>query len=211
MHFSLLKEANSIEWEVIPGTICYDKAIVLMHEHVNLMLAGKKESKIILLEHENVYTIGSKADSRSHINNIPLIRSNRGGATTYHGPGQRIIYPILDLTHYRKDVHWYLDSLEKWIIAALKMLGINAEQNSEHRGVWVQGQNKIASIGVRFHKWITLHGCAVNISTDMKYFEAINPCDMNSQCMTSCHKMGYPISLKEFDNALYSSFNMYFA
>ncbi len=181
-----------IDWEIFPKPISYKKSLQIMENHVELMLENKAKSKIMLVEHEMTYTTPKKENDLL-LAGIPLVLTNRGGGVTYHGPGQRIIYPIIDLRNYKMDIHWYLDSLEKWIINTLEVLEITAHQKTQQRGVWVQN-HKIASIGVRFRKWIAFHGCAVNINTKMEYFDLIKPCGIDPSMMTSCKALGKKIA-----------------
>jgi lipoyl(octanoyl) transferase len=197
------------DWDISYTPTLYQDFMKRMDHHVELLIQNKGKSKVFLLEYEEVYTTGA-SDNRSVIGNIPLIQTNRGGAITYHGPGQRIIYPILNLNNYKLDLHWYLNTLEQWIIGALKNFDIEAEQNATQRGVWVKGAGKIASIGIRMRKWITLHGCAVNIETNMNKFQSIRPCGIDPYLMTSCSKLGKDVSIKEFDQVLQNSFDTYF-
>jgi lipoyl(octanoyl) transferase len=197
-----------VDWEIRYQPILYKKSLELMQDHVELMIQNKAQSKIMLIEHEMVYTTPQET-GESLLDGIPLVKTNRGGRITYHGPGQRIIYPILDMRNYKMDLHWYIDSLEKWIISTLKMFEINAQQNSAQRGVWVKNY-KIASIGVRFRKWIAFHGCAVNIDTNMNHFNPIKPCGIEPTVMTSCQALGKKISMAQFDKALQDTFPIYF-
>jgi lipoyl(octanoyl) transferase len=198
-----------IDWEIWAQPLLYTKSLKIMQDHVELMLQNKAKSKIMLVEHETVYTTTTQ-ESNLLLKGIPLVKTNRGGGITYHGPGQRIIYPILDLRNYKMDLHAYLNALEEWIIDTLRILGINAQQKPQARGIWVK-DHKIASIGVRFRKWIAFHGCAVNITTNMKYFDSIQPCGMDPSVMTSCETLGKKVSVNQFDKILQDRFSTYFS
>ncbi len=198
-----------VDWEILDQHVSYTTSLKMMQDHVTLMIQNKAKSKIILLEHEQVYTT-SQEENKSLIDGIPLINTDRGGGITYHGPGQRVVYPIIDLRHYKMDVHQYLDALEKWIIAAIGICGIHAQQNYRQRGVWLSEHSKIASVGIRVRKWIAFHGCAVNLNPDMQRFNAIHPCGIEPSLMTSFESLGKRISIAQFDQALQDTFPTYF-
>jgi len=133
---------------------------------------------VIMLEHNPVLTLGTASDTAFILDNedVPIIRMDRGGEVTYHGPGQLTVYPVLDLRHYRQDIHWYMRALEESVILALQECGINAQRDDETTGVWVDNY-KLAAIGIKCRKWITQHGLAVNIEADSLHgFRGIVPC-----------------------------------
>ncbi len=173
-------------------------------------LIEKKESDtIILTEHSDVVTFGSSAKPSDLLfqTNIPVIETGRGGKYTYHGPGQRIIYPVLDLriAPWNQDLKKYVVFLHDWIIATLAKIGVESFCHNDHIGIWVNknGQKaKIAAIGIRARKWVAFHGAAVNISTDLSKFQSFIPCGISNLGVTSLSDIGINISLEEFDEIL---------
>ena len=152
----------------------------------NKVLKKDTQGILLILEHEPVYTIGKDGGwdnllaTKNYLKSegIDVIEVNRGGNITFHGPGQIVLYPIFDLNYFKKDIHFFIDRLEKVIIETLKSLNIEASQKSEYRGVWVNDQ-KIAAIGIHISKWISTHGIAFNINVDKSYFERITPCGLS--------------------------------
>ena len=198
-------------WQIIPGLTPYPHALKLMESHVQSMISQNANEKIILLEHEDVYTSGTGATSDDLIaaNNIPVFDTGRGGKFTYHGPGQRVIYPMLNLNHRTKDLKKYIADLEKWLIATLHDFDIDAFIAKDRVGIWVSNngiEEKIGAIGVRVKKWITYHGIAVNISTDLEKFSGIVPCGLKDFGVTSMKKMGKCVTLETFNTALQKRF-----
>lgn len=174
------------------GTISYTDALALQQTHVDAMLAGTAEATLFLLEHEPVYTIGRTRDQSSlggtsHLPH-PVVEINRGGQATYHGPGQLVAYPILDLSNYGKDLHAYLRTLEEAIIRTLSDFGITAGRRDGMTGVWI-GPRKIASLGVGVKKWISMHGLALNVTPEsLPPFQFITPCGLDGVAMTCLHQ-----------------------
>ena len=160
---------------------------------------GEISDVVLLLEHDHVYTFGKNAD-RNHLldskpNNTEVIQIDRGGEVTYHGPGQLVCYPILDLHNYEMSVSWYMRSLEDVIIRYLYEHSINSNQKPGLTGVWV-GDNKICALGVRLSRWVTMHGFALNIQPDMHYFEGIIPCGIFEYGVTSLYELGIEIDVE---------------
>ena len=169
------------------GTIGYAEAAELQRRLVERRRAGEISDTLLLLEHPHVFTLGRNA-RREHLLALPpevkLHTTNRGGDITYHGPGQLVGYPILDLGAIRKDVVWYVRSLEGTLIAALAEFGIEAGRRTGFTGVWV-GERKIAAIGVHISRWVTSHGFALNVDPDLRYFQFIVPCGIHDYGVTS--------------------------
>jgi lipoyl(octanoyl) transferase len=169
------------------GTIGYAEAAELQRRLVERRRAGEISDTLLLLEHPHVFTLGRIA-RREHLLALPLEvelhTTNRGGDITYHGPGQLVGYPILDLGAIRKDVVWYVRSLEGALIAALAEFGIAAGRRTGFTGVWV-GERKIAAIGVHISRWVTSHGFALNVDPDLRYFQFIVPCGIHGSGVTS--------------------------
>ena len=183
---------------------------------MNHYIRIKMRDTVILTEHHNIYTAGLTIKKNSEVrNNIPLVKTSRGGKITYHGPGQRIIYPIINLnsSHLKKDIHLYISKLQASIINSLAKFSINAFALKKQPGVWVKKNTqiaKIAFIGIRIKKWISFHGCAINIATNLKYYNDITPCGIKNCLVTSCHDLGKEISLEEFDEIFKEEFTKEF-
>jgi lipoyl(octanoyl) transferase len=180
-----------------PGRVEYERAVAWQEALVARCLAGGADA-LLLLEHPAVYTLGRGADP-VHLGlagqtGAPIVRTHRGGQVTYHGPGQLVGYPILDLRRRRPDVRWYLRTLEDVLMAALADLGIAAERRTGLTGVWV-GPRKIASIGVALRRWVSWHGFALNVGPDLGGFDAITPCGIADVQMTSVAREGGTASL----------------
>ena len=202
------------DWQIIPGLTPYKDALDLMEQHVQSMILGAQPEKIILLEHEDVYTSGTGASSNDLINanNIPVYETGRGGKFTYHGPGQRVIYLMLNLgsAERTKDIKKYIADLEKWIISTLNDFNIDAFIVEDRVGIWVLDkglEKKIGAIGVRVKKWITDHGIAVNIFTDLEKFNGIVPCGLKNLGIASMQSLGKSVDFKSFDHALTKRFH----
>jgi lipoate-protein ligase B len=191
-----------------PGRVEYERAVAWQEALVARCLAGGPDA-LLLLEHPPVYTLGRGADP-IHLRfaaetGAPIVRTHRGGQVTYHGPGQLVGYPILDLRRRRPDVRWYLRTLEDVLIDALGDLGVGAGRRDGLTGVWV-GPRKIASIGVALRRWVTWHGFALNVEPDLGGFEAITPCGIADVQMTSVALEGGPDSLDAVREAVLARF-----
>ena len=153
-----------------------------------LRVNNKINDSVLLLEHDHVYTLGKNADENhilpSKLKDTEIIKIDRGGDVTYHGPGQLVGYPIIDLHNYKMSISWYLDVLSNSIISMLSDLGIESQYRDDYIGVWVD-ESKIAAFGVRLSKWITMHGFALNVSTDLKYYDGLIPCGIFECGVTS--------------------------
>ncbi len=204
----------STSWNISDKTVDYEEALEIMENYVDMMILKKKENQIWLLEHTDVYTAGSSARKDELINNdnIKVVQTNRGGKFTYHGTGQRIIYPMLDLSKY-KDIQLYINNLEKWIISTLNKFDIDAFTKNKLVGIWVVEKNvekKIAAIGIRVRKWIAYHGIAVNINPNLQKFSGIVPCGIHDFGVTSMNKLGRDVSYRDFDTTLKEQFKEVF-
>jgi len=191
-----------------PGRVEYARAVAWQEALVARCLAGGPDA-LLLLEHPPVYTLGRGADP-VHLGlaaetGAPIVRTHRGGQVTYHGPGQLVGYPILDLRRRRPDVRWYLRTLEDVLILALADLGIAAERRAGLTGVWV-GPRKIASIGVALRRWVSWHGFALNVGHDLGGFDAITPCGIAGVQMTSVAREGGTGSLETAREAVLARF-----
>lgn len=175
------------------GTMAYAEALELQRQVARARIDGSLEQDALLLvEHPPVVTLGRSAKERHLLappeqlaaRGVELFEVERGGDVTFHGPGQLVGYPIIDLKRHKQDLHWYLRQVEEALIVALADVGISADRNSGYTGVWTSGR-KIASIGVHARDWVTWHGFALNVSTDLRYFELMVPCGIQSVTMTS--------------------------
>jgi len=191
----------------LPGLITYDEGLRLQQQHVEAILNGTGEDTVLLLEHQPVYTIGRLRDTSSLRDPAslpyPVHETNRGGQATYHGPGQIVGYPILDLTPRGKDLHEHLRKLEEALIGACSRFGINANRREGLTGVWVEDR-KLASIGVGVRKWVSMHGFAINITKEsLPPFFFITPCGLDHVRMTCLQsETPIPITLLEARNAI---------
>lgn len=165
----------------------YTEVLSLQKQIVSLRIDDKIEDSVIIVEHPHVFTVGRKLASKSNIldkGDVPVVEVERGGDVTYHGPGQLIIYPIIKLDEFEHDLDFYLRKLERITSNVLKKWGIQGHTIKNQTGVWV-GEKKIASIGIAVRKWVTYHGVAININTDLEYFHKIKPCGFDGSIMTS--------------------------
>ena len=170
------------------GKSHYNDAWKLQKKLQSQRISGQIDDQLLLVEHFPVYTLG-KNTPREHLltkesDNISIIQTDRGGDITFHGPGQLVGYPILDLNQYKRSITWYMRELEQLIIDVLKEYDINAERKKGLTGVWVKGK-KIAALGVRISKWVTMHGFSLNINPDLKYYQGIIPCGIKDYGVTS--------------------------
>ena len=208
------KQLNTFDIIYIDKKTSYPEALSQQEEAVQKVLSGHKET-LFMVEHPALYTAGSSAKAADYLgkNAIPVINSGRGGQYTYHGPGQRVAYPILDLRTRGRDLRNYITMLQTWLVNTLKTFDINA-YSADDVGVWVktpQGEAKIAAIGVRVRKWVTFHGIALNIHPDLSHFEGIIPCGIQNKGVTSMHALGCNATMEEVDKALIAAFYKQFA
>lgn len=205
-------------WKIIPAFTPYSQGMAIMESHLKIVQKDPSKEIVILLEHEDVYTAGTGYDAVELKNpgDIEVAYTGRGGKFTYHGPGQRIIYPILDLGSEgrEQDIRKYIKDLENAVINTLAEFGVEAFIKDGLIGIWVNHDGmdkKIGAIGVRLQKWVTFHGIAVNISTDLKKFDGIVPCGISDFGVTSMKEIGKDISMEEFDEAFMRNFESIFA
>lgn len=195
------------------GTVEYERALALQQALVAARLRDQVGDTLLVLEHPHVYTLGRGADEkfiRASLPQVPVIRVSRGGQVTYHGPGQIVGYPILKLEGPARDVGRYLRQLEQVMIEALARHGVCAQRRDRLTGVWI-GARKIGSIGVGIRRWVTYHGLALNLSTDLSYFDSIVPCGIDGCEMTSLARLGrQDIGAAEFTNSLCENFRKVF-
>jgi lipoyl(octanoyl) transferase len=213
-----------VQWEISDSQVSYDTALKKMDNHVQKMISGEADEKIWLLEHPALYTAGTSADKKDLIkpNLFPVFETKRGGQYTYHGPGQRIVYVMLDLNNRGKDIKKFVNNLEAWIIHTLAEFNVIGQSRSGRVGIWVERpdkpknvdglleEEKIAAIGVRLKKWVTLHGLSINVDPDLDNFQGIVPCGIKDHGVTSLVDLGLPVSMADLDIALKKSFSKVF-
>jgi len=206
---------NEIEYFLESNYIDYPSSISFMEKKVEDIYKNRCKEFLWFLEHEDIYTAGTSSKSKDLLdpNKFKVYKTNRGGQFTYHGPGQRIVYVMLDLRKKGYDIRGFVTLLENWIISSLKTIGISATNDKDHVGIWVKEKNKlnkISSIGLRVRKGITFHGVSININPNLDNFKGINPCGKNSSAVTSIYKLGLDRKIKEFDNILIDNFKKTF-
>tara|TARA_B100000963_G_scaffold248573_1_gene217668 strand:+ start:53 stop:685 length:633 start_codon:yes stop_codon:yes gene_type:complete len=206
---------NDVEFKISKNLVDYDLAIELMNSHIYKMRKKQAKEMLWFLEHNSIFTAGTSAkEIDQKIKNKNLIRYvGRGGQWTWHGPGQRVVYIMLDLKQREKDIKKYINNLEQWIILTLKFFNIDANVQKGNPGVWIKKNNtffKIASIGVRISHWITWHGISINVNPNLKPFEEIIPCGVQNGFVTSIEKEGKNISIDQFDKKLKENFYLFF-
>lgn len=202
-----MTRAAQPRWEVAPAPVDYPDAIARMDRLAAAIRAGSGPEHVWLLEHPPVYTAGTSADSAELVDpqRLPVHVSGRGGRYTYHGPGQRVAYVMLDLGTRGRDVRRFVASLEQWLIEALSVLGVAGQVRPGKVGVWVDtsaGPAKIAAIGVRVRRWVTLHGISINVHPELDDFAGIVPCGL-SEPVTSLAALGRPADMAALDRALH--------
>lgn len=197
---------QAIEWRVSPDRVPYAEALAEMEARAEAVAAGVAPELIWLLEHPPVYTAGTSARSDELLDaRFPVFPTGRGGRYTYHGPGQRVGYLILDLGARGRDVRCFVHALEHWLIATLSRLGIEARAEPGRVGIWTghgAEEAKVGAIGVRVKRWVTLHGFAVNLDPDLTHFGGIVPCGLPDYPVTSAAKLGKSVVPETFDAAL---------
>ena len=212
-------DGRPVEWAVSTGYVPYDEAVAAMEARAAAIAAGEAGELIWLLEHPPLYTAGvsSKDGDLLDAARFPVHRSGRGGQFTYHGPGQRVAYVMLDLNHRGKDVRTFVRGLEQWIIGALGEFGVPADVREGRVGVWVgrkgpgwSREDKIAAIGVKVRKWVSFHGISLNVEPDLDHFGGIVPCGIAEHGVTSLVDLGVPATMDEADAALRTSFRRVF-
>ena len=213
--------AAPVEWIVAPGLTPYESAVETMEARVDAIAAGTARERVWLVEHPPLYTAGTSArESDLRAPRFPVHVTGRGGQYTYHGPGQRVAYVMLDLKRRTPDLRAFVAALEAWVIATLAALGVAGERREDRVGVWVArpdkppapggalAEDKIAAIGIRVRRWVSFHGLAINVAPDLSHFTGIVPCGVSQAHLgvTSCADMGLPHDMAAVDKALFSVF-----
>jgi lipoyl(octanoyl) transferase len=209
-----MDEFGEIEWRVSDAPVPYEEALAFMEQRAAAIREGTHSECIWLLEHPPLFTAGTSADSAELFNpmGFPVHYAGRGGRYTYHGPGQRVGYVMLDLEKRGKDIRRFVHRLEQWMIDALADVGVSAHRTEGRIGIWVgEGPNeaKIGALGVRVERWVTLHGFAINVSPDLTHFGGIVPCGIAEFGVTSIAALGKQIPLTSIDCALKRSFSSF--
>jgi len=207
--------APNIEWKVSTHPVEYNDALTQMENRVAAIREGAAGELIWLLEHPPLYTAGTSAKAEDLKDaRFPVYETGRGGQYTYHGPGQRVVYIMLDLKKRQQvpDIKRYVHDLEQWIINTLQAFDIAGERREGRVGIWVERENqpeaKIAALGVRIRHWVTYHGISINVNPDLSHFEGIVPCGISDAGVTSFHDLGKKITLPQLDEVLKSNFNL---
>ncbi len=209
---------TAVGWAVSPGLTDYESAVAAMERRAAAIAAGEAGELVWLLEHPPLYTAGvsAKADDLLDPDRFPVFKTGRGGQFTYHGPGQRVAYIMLDLRTRGRDVTRFVADLERWIIGALERFNLKGEVREGRVGVWVERkgpgwsrEDKIAAIGVRLRKWVSFHGIAFNVEPQLEHFSGITPCGISGPQfgVTSLVDLGLPVTMGDADAALRASFH----
>ena len=213
-----------VQWEISDSEVDYNTALEKMDKYVQKIISGEADEKIWLLEHPPLYTAGTSANKKDLVepNRFPVFETKRGGQYTYHGPGQRVVYVMLDLNKRGKDVKKFVENLEAWIIHTLAEFNVVGQSRIGRVGIWVERpdkpkdvnglikEEKIAAIGVRLKKWTTFHGLSINVDPDLSHFQGIVPCGIKEHGVTSLVDLGLPISMTDLDIALTKTFSKVF-
>ena len=207
-------KSGEVEWRVSQRLVSYETALIEMEQRAAAVRAGEARELIWLLEHPPLFTSGTSADPAELFNpmDFPVYKAGRGGRYTYHGPGQRVGYLILDLEKYGKDIRNFVHSLEGWIITALSDLGVAARTEPGRIGIWTGGganQAKIGAIGIRVRRWVTMHGFSINVAPDLSHFGGIVPCGIAEYGVTSLAALGFDSSMEQLDKALKVRFSSF--
>ena len=213
-----------VEWITSDALVPYEEAVAFMDARVAQIASGEAEECVWLLEHPALYTAGTSAkpEDLTDPDRFPVHDSKRGGQYTYHGPGQRVAYVMLDLNRRGRDVRRFVTQLETWVIAALAEFNVSGEIREGRVGVWVPRpekaplpdgsprEDKIAAIGVRLRRWISLHGISINLEPELSHFEGIIPCGITGHGVTSLVDLGLPVTMDDLDIALKKQFDEVF-
>ncbi len=214
-----------MEWKTSPGLVPYPEALAFMEARVAAISAGTADECLWFLEHPPLYTAGTSARPAdlTDPDRFPVYKAGRGGQYTYHGPGQRIVYTMLDLNRRGRDVRRFVGALEDWVIATLAEFNVKGERREGRVGVWVvrpdkapnpdgsPREDKIAAIGVKLRRWVSFHGLSINVEPDLSHFSGIVPCGIREHGVTSLVDLGLPVTMTDLDVALRSTFAPAFA
>lgn len=222
--FLPLPGSPAVEWRIEEGLLEYPEAIAFMEARAAAIRDGSAGELIWLVEHPPLYTAGTSAVEMDLLtpDRFPVFQAGRGGEYTYHGPGQRVAYVMLDLKRRREDVRAFVAALEEWIIRALAGFNVKGERRDDRVGVWVArpdrpplpggapAEDKIAAIGIRLRRWVSFHGIAINVEPDLSHFGGIVPCGIQGYGVTSLIDLGLPVTMADLDGALKGAFGEVF-
>ena len=217
-------ETGRVEWQVLPGLSPYAETLAAMEARAAAIRAGTAPEAVWLLEHPPLYTAGTSARPEDLVDpgRFPVHVAGRGGQYTYHGPGQRVAYVMLDVDARGRDVRRFVCGLEQWVIDALAEFNIRAERRAGRVGVWVvrpdkapnpdgsAREDKIAAIGVKLRRWVSFHGVSINVEPDLSHFDGIVPCGIREHGVTSLVDLGLPVTMADLDAALMACFPRHF-
>ncbi|QRZ13787.1 lipoyl(octanoyl) transferase LipB [Paracoccus methylovorus] len=214
-----MQEKRMTEWISAPGLTDYQQAITFMEARAAAIAAGEAEELVWLVEHAPLYTAGTSAKPTDLLHaRFPVHAAGRGGQYTYHGPGQRVVYVMLDLNRRGRDVRTFVKALEGWVIDALAEFNLKGEIREGRVGVWIarpdkarlpdgsMREDKIAAIGIKLRKWVSFHGISINVEPDLEHYAGIVPCGISGHGVTSLVDMGLPVGMNDLDLALHRSF-----
>ena len=206
--------ARTLEWRTEEGLQPYPDAVAFMEKRVAQIAEGAAPELVWLVEHPPIYTAGTSAKDSDLIDaRFPVFKTGRGGQFTYHGPGQRVGYVMLDLKRRKADVRAFVHDLEEWLIATLAQFNVKGERREGRVGIWVvrgTREDKIAAIGVRVRRWVTFHGVSLNVDPDLSHFSGIVPCGVREHGVTSLVDLGLPVTMTDVDVAMKKAFEQVF-
>ncbi|MBB4572961.1 lipoyl(octanoyl) transferase [Rhizobium lentis] len=225
LEFSMLPKLDSrpVRWRIADGLVAYEEAVQAMEREVAAIADGGDEL-VWLVEHPPLYTAGTSANAGDLVqpDRFPVFATGRGGEYTYHGPGQRVAYVMLDLKRRRQDVRAFVAALEEVVIRTLEMMNVRGERREDRVGVWVRrpekplladgtmAEDKIAALGIRLRKWVTFHGLSLNVDPDLDHFSGIVPCGISAYGVTSLVDLGLPVMMADVDIRLRAAFETVF-
>jgi lipoyl(octanoyl) transferase len=211
--------ARPVEWTIADGIVPYEAGVAEMEARAAAIAAGQAAERVWLVEHPPLYTAGTSASDADLVepDRFPVHRTGRGGQFTYHGPGQRVAYVMLDLNRRNPDLRRYVAALEAWLIDTLAHFNVRGERREDRVGVWVRRpergegtEDKIAAVGIRVRRWVTFHGVSLNVEPDLSHFSGIVPCGVREHGVTSLVDLGIPVTMPEVDSVLRASFERVF-
>ena len=210
-----LLAASPVAWEIAAEPVPYPAALARMDREAEAIAHAAAPERVWLLEHPPLYTAGTSANASDLVSpdRFPVFKAGRGGQYTYHGPGQRVAYVMLDLKRRGGDVRAFVTGLEQWIIDTLEQFNVRGERREDRVGVWVRRgprEDKIAAIGIRVRHWVTFHGISINVDPDLSHFDGIVPCGIREHGVTSLVDLGLPVTMEDLDVALKRSFHHIF-
>jgi len=221
--FRPLAGSPPVEWVVSESVTDYREAVAFMEARAEAIARGQAPERVWLVEHPPLYTAGTSANEQHLVapDRFPVFHTGRGGQYTYHGPGQRVAYVMLDLKRRKQDVRAFVAALENWVIDTLGAFNVTGERREDRVGVWVQrprkpapageiAEDKIAAIGIRLKRWVSYHGISINVEPDLEHFSGIVPCGVTGHGVTSLVDLGLPITMADLDVALKKEFEPIF-